>query len=241
MSPERLTSPGEDRLRRAQRRRRLSRARPRLGRARPRGDLAGARVPGRGVRRGRARERRPGRHDRRRPPRRQAGRLARPRRLVLARRRAGRPRRARASTPSPRASRAEASPASASSRRCTSNGRRLRWGADARVQAGPASLWGEFLQIARGAPRPGPHPRGPARGSRRRLVGERHLAADRREEGPHDPARAARSSAGRAPIELAARYEETALRRRGERGLRVGGQPGRERPPRRPPGPSRAA
>jgi len=26
------------------------------------------------------------------------------------------------------------------------DGRRLRWGADARVQAGPASLWGEFLQ-----------------------------------------------------------------------------------------------
>jgi phosphate-selective porin OprO/OprP len=26
------------------------------------------------------------------------------------------------------------------------DGRRLRWGADARIQAGPASLWGEFLQ-----------------------------------------------------------------------------------------------
>ena len=68
------------------------------------------------------------------------------------------------------------------------DGRRLRWGADARVQAGPVLALGRVPRDARAAQGPGADAPGPARGSGGRLVGHRHLARDRRKEDPHDPA-----------------------------------------------------
>ena len=146
VSPECLISPAKTDFVERARRRRLDRARPRLGRARPRGDLAArsstrpGSSPGTTARAttARARRARPGSSSSRPGGSTSA---ARSRRATC------RPTpRARASTPSPRASRARASPATASSRRCTWTGGACAGAPTRASQAGPVSLWGEFLE-----------------------------------------------------------------------------------------------
>ena len=109
------------------------------------------------------------------------------------------------------------------------NGTRRRWGAEARLQSGPVSLWGEFLESREERKGQGPtlEDLPPVYG--RRLLGDGHLARDRRAEVPYDQAwpfglfRPGRDRAQR-PLRGAV------VRRREQRGLRIGGQPSRQHP-----------
>ena len=87
------------------------------------------------------------------------------------------------------------------------NGRRLRWGADARLQKGPVSLWGEFLEATEERKGQGPsledlpdvRGRGWSTTSTWLVTGERKVRTIRPRRGLF---------AGPGAIELAARYEE---------------------------------
>ncbi len=226
---------GEDRLRRARRRRRLDRTQPRLGRARPRGDLPRARVPGRGVRRA-TRARATAGRARRPPP---ASSSSRPGGSTSAAR-------SRKATcrPSPAGPGLDPEPKGL----CGHERQRLPllplgvrrtggacgWGADARVQAGPFSLWGEFLETREQRQGQGPtlvdlpEVRGDGWSATATwlVTGEKKTRTIR-------PDRSLFGGPG--AVELAARYEELRFDDVENEGFESAGSRAGQRPPRRLP------
>ena len=112
------------------------------------------------------------------------------------------------------------------------NGRRLRWGADARVQAGPFSLWGEFLETREQRKGQGPTlldlPEVRANGwsatATWLVTGEKKARTIR-------PDRSLFGGPG--AVELAARYEELRFDDVENEGFESAGQPRGQHPPRR--------
>ncbi len=111
------------------------------------------------------------------------------------------------------------------------NGRRRRWGVDARLQGGPVSLWGEFLEAREERKGQGPtqedlpdvYGRGWSATATWLVTGERKARTIRPGRGLF---------AGPGAVELSARYEELWFDDVSNDGFESAGQPRRERPPR---------